>query len=650
MDDDELFLSEEVEFDTVSHRAVTDDNDDDDNDVGGDSDTVAVDEPVVAVAVQAAPVKAAKKKAAPKDLPAIPAFKIVPVVNSNGLLVDGFKFKRSSHELYFLSHFHSDHYVGLTKTFDFGRVYCSPITAALVRLKIGTSAAVVKPLPLNTPHMIEDSGVQVTLYEANHCPGAVIFLFRTPGGKNYLHTGDFRFEPGMLRHFREVRIDALYLDTTFCNAGFTFPPQAEATQYIAQKIQRVIATQGAQRNLFLVGSYTIGKERILEEVVRQMPSEKVFVTEQKLELWRLCGLSDALMQRVTTRPSESRVHVVPMGTLRFDRMAQIFRAFAQSYTHVVAFHPTGWAFSGGRAGKEPSSKAAAAGKSTAELKEERRLNMTRVLVPYSEHSSFTELVEFVRAIAPLEIIPTVDCDTPAKAARQVRLLQQHVSGSASRATLAPFLKRGVTQFDVDRARAPPPPPPMAAVASSSTPAKSKKASSAAPAEPDFSTLVMSASMSNWLSNASVPAPVDDDDDDFLEIVAPDEDAFSESDEEFGELHVDNDNDDNVADVSTSAAKKAAPSSDEDFLLRLYPALVDSPTPSQATTVAAARDLLTEAEKEDPLLSEKLLSEQKWLMQQFEARQARAAKEAKRSSSSSGGKKKAAAKKKARKSE
>lgn len=580
------------------------------------------------------------KKSNMKELPEIPSFKIVPATaNPCGILVDGFKFKRASHELYFLSHFHSDHYVGLTKTFDFGRVYCSPITANLVRLRIGTSAAIVKPIPLNTPFMIEDTGVQVTLFEANHCPGAVLFLFRAPTGKTYLHTGDFRYEPSMLRHFKEVRVDSLYLDTTFLHPQFTFPPQREAVEYIANKVKNIIAAGGTgATTLFLVGSYTIGKERILEEIVRVLPDERVYVSMQKLELWRLCELSAALMSRVTTQPTEARVHVVPMGLLRFDRMHSILRAFGK-YTHMVAFHPTGWAFSGGRAGKAPLKSGAG------DLKEERRMNMTRILVPYSEHSSFTELIEFCRALAPSEIIPTVDCETPAKVAHQLRILREHINRDPNRSTLVPFLKKGVSTV---------------ASTTSSTPIKLAAAASkgkqsdavAAAEEPDFATAVMSASMFNWLANSQLPAQTQADDE---ELEARADDALSESDEDLGEFghsgaimgnnNVDdaNDDDDNVvvlgaASTTTNASTSTKSTvgvnlSDESFLLQLYPALVDSPTPSQTVNMDEARGLLRSASKADPMLAEKLVSEQKWLMQQFERQKEQQQKAAKRANES-----------------
>jgi len=94
----------------------------------------------------------------------------------------------------------------------------------------------VRPLPMDTPTIIPDTnGVQVTLIEANHCPGSCLFLFegrqtvnagdstfRSPyvGSTRvfrYLHCGDFRASPRHVMHpaIKGKKIDHVYLDTTY---------------------------------------------------------------------------------------------------------------------------------------------------------------------------------------------------------------------------------------------------------------------------------------------------------------------------------------------------------------------------------------------------------------------------------------------------
>lgn len=51
-----------------------------------------------------------------------------------------------------------------------------------------------RPIPLNVPTDIElthGNTVRVTLFDANHCPGAVMFLIEG-NGKAILYTGDIR--------------------------------------------------------------------------------------------------------------------------------------------------------------------------------------------------------------------------------------------------------------------------------------------------------------------------------------------------------------------------------------------------------------------------------------------------------------------------
>ena len=112
---------------------------------------------------------------------------------------------------YFLSHFHYDHYGGMTKSWNHP-VICSPITAKLIFLKIKTNSKFIKILHLNEPEVIEKT--EVTLLDANHCPGSVMFLFKLPNnGKVILHTGDFRADASMEEYpaLWNNKIDQLYL-------------------------------------------------------------------------------------------------------------------------------------------------------------------------------------------------------------------------------------------------------------------------------------------------------------------------------------------------------------------------------------------------------------------------------------------------------
>lgn len=66
---------------------------------------------------------------------------------------------------YFLSHYHSDHYGGMGKTFSHGTIIASSITARLVESQIGVNPEYV--LALETNVLYEIDGVRVILIDAN---------------------------------------------------------------------------------------------------------------------------------------------------------------------------------------------------------------------------------------------------------------------------------------------------------------------------------------------------------------------------------------------------------------------------------------------------------------------------------------------------
>ncbi|TKY74835.1 DNA cross-link repair protein SNM1 [Spatholobus suberectus] len=343
-----------------------------------------------------------------KNMPTNRKLRDVPkwcAVQGTPFRVDAFKYLRGDCSHWFLTHFHLDHYQGLTKSFNHGKIYCSSITARLVNMNIGVPYDKLHVLPLN--QKVEIAGIDVTCLDANHCPGSIIILFQPPNGKAVLHTGDFRFTEEMTINplLQMCPINTLILDTTYCNPQYDFPKQEAVIQFVIDAIQ---AEAFNPKTLFLIGSYTIGKERLFLEVARSL-HKKVHVTAAKLRLLKCLEFKEEDIRWFTSNEHESNIHVAPMWTLAsFKRLKHISSQYKDRYNLIVAFSPTGWTFGKGKK-KSPGRRW-------------QQGTIIRYEVPYSEHSSFTELKEFVKLVSPDNIIPSVNNDGPESSEAMVSLL------------------------------------------------------------------------------------------------------------------------------------------------------------------------------------------------------------------------------------
>lgn len=319
--------------------------------------------------------------------------------------VDAFKYLRGDCSHWFLTHFHLDHYQGLTKSFNHGKIYCSSVTARLVNMNIGIPYDQLHVLPLN--QKVEIAGIDVTCLDANHCPGSIIILFQPPNGKVVLHTGDFRFSEEIATNplLQMCPIHTLILDTTYCNPQYDFPKQDAVIQFVIDAIQ---AEAFNPQTLFLIGSYTIGKERLFLEVARAL-RKKVYVTAAKMRLLKCLEFQEEDMQWFTSNEHESNIHVAPMWTLAsFKRLKHISSQYVGRFSLIVAFSATGWTFGKGKK-KSPGRRW-------------QQGTIIRYEVPYSEHCSFTELKEFVKLVSPDNIIPSVNNDGPESADAMISLM------------------------------------------------------------------------------------------------------------------------------------------------------------------------------------------------------------------------------------
>ncbi|XP_015066696.1 DNA ligase 6 isoform X2 [Solanum pennellii] len=350
----------------------------------------------------------------------IPQPKLIPRTR---FIIDGFKYAADFSVSYFLSHFHSDHYTGLSSNWSKGIIFCSSTTANLLIEVLNVPAQYVVSLPLSEAVLID--GSEVFLIDANHCPGAVQFLFKVPvsDGKfeRYVHTGDFRYcddmklEP-VLNAF--VGADAVFLDTTYCHPKFIFPSQQESIDYIVGVIEKNgVENEGSLKNiLFLIATYVIGKEKILMEVSRRC-QRKIHVDGRKMSVLGVLGHGEDGV--FTTVESETDVHVVGWNVLgetwpyfrpNFEKMDKIMNE--KGYSKVVGFVPTGWTYEVKR------NKFSVRKKDSFEIH----------LVPYSEHSNYDELREYVKFLKPKHVIPTVGTDVEKLDSKHANAMRKHFAG------------------------------------------------------------------------------------------------------------------------------------------------------------------------------------------------------------------------------
>jgi DNA cross-link repair 1A protein len=114
----------------------------------------------------------------------------------------------------------------------------------------------------------------------------------------------------------KYRVDALYLDTTYCKPCYTFPTQRSAVDAVIELVLMHCGMDEAEnkrhaasrlsfdtsspapltRTLFLFGTYSVGKEKIFMEVARAL-NEPVCVSSHKFRLISAFGWPQHIMVR-----------------------------------------------------------------------------------------------------------------------------------------------------------------------------------------------------------------------------------------------------------------------------------------------------------------------------------------------------------------
>jgi len=306
------------------------------------------------------------------------------VLTNTNIIVDDFDYCKNFPKgtfIHFLSHFHADHYFGMSTCWNYGPVYCSEITKKLI-LTTFPKIPDIRVLEMNKEHTIQlnESGtktVTVYLMDANHIPGAVMFLFRGYMG-TILHTGDARFCDAMfedpvlyppekrnkLNYKCSIHIDELIFDNTYLHPTFNFPTRDQATKMMINIIEKnrgkhVIIAMGA-----------LGKESMMVKLSEHFQT-LVCIPEKKFKMLEAMNCRTDIF---TTKKEEGWIEVIS----KKHRLPRLAEEEAKGNKDFIMVSIDFLMFEGNLTAPDG----------------------INYLVPYSQHSNYKELDKFVKSICP----------------------------------------------------------------------------------------------------------------------------------------------------------------------------------------------------------------------------------------------------------
>lgn len=347
------------------------------------------------------------------------------IVEIPGISVDRFDNENLFSSVFFLSHCHTDHMVGLDHTFFMGLkqwnkyFYCSSFSKNVLEMSYNYNTDNVIQIDVNQPTYVQFatlSGdictIRVTCITAEHCPGAVMFLFEKDS-MTVLYTGDFRINPNDFQsleflHYREGstliprKFDTVYLDTTFLNLDFAkFPTKEESIFEICQEALQWLCND-PENVVKLECSANLVPECLFIKLSQQL-EQKVHVLDSMFQA--LCTIRE-LSDHITNDSSSTRLHACES-----KRSIHVLKCRPQidiKNVLTIVISTQRWK-----------------GKDTSIIKEwdmGNRVNKT-LNICYSMHSSFSELYEFLQYFKPSQIFA---CVYPDNQKHQIDLILQSI--------------------------------------------------------------------------------------------------------------------------------------------------------------------------------------------------------------------------------
>ncbi|XP_051140511.1 uncharacterized protein LOC127257955 isoform X2 [Andrographis paniculata] len=264
----------------------------------------------------------------------------------------------------------------------------------------------------------QDGDFVVTAFDANHCPGAVMFLFEGNFG-NILHTGDCRLTPECLQSLPGKYIgkkgkapicplDCIFLDCTFGQFPLRMPSRHMATQQVIN----CVWNHPNASTVYLTCDL-LGHEGILVEVSRTF-GEKIYVDKSKhLECFKSLEI---LVPDIISQDPSSRFQLLDGFPKLYERAeAMILKARADSQHEPLIIRP--------------SSQWYACDKVVSVMEKQNKERFDQAVrdfygvwhVCYSIHSSQDELEWALQLLVPKWVVST----TPSCRAMELSYVKKH---------------------------------------------------------------------------------------------------------------------------------------------------------------------------------------------------------------------------------
>lgn len=270
---------------------------------------------------------------------------------------------RDRKEFAFVSHAHSDH------TGRHRRILCTPPTARLMQVRMGSPAGTFATLPFHAPQ--ELAGGTVTLLPAGHVLGSAQLHYASSAG-TLLYTGDFKLRRGQSSESAAAMpADTLIMETTYGLSRYHFPPVEETIAAIRKFCLEALEDQHTP---VLLG-YALGKAQEILSVLRDAGAPITLhpAIAQVAAVYEEFG--------VTFPPYDILGNEPPKGVLICPPGFKASRALAKLRRRRVAML-SGWAMDAGAA---------------------RRMQVDAAF-PLSDHADYADLLRHVDAVRPRRVL------------------------------------------------------------------------------------------------------------------------------------------------------------------------------------------------------------------------------------------------------